>query len=134
MAEFVGRNRDGVKVKSLLLHLQALQGFEPGPSGAAGRRPDTSARAFTHLCRQIQYGDVEALREALSQNPVSSVRRAAMVALDQMPTSSIESNHVIPLLDSPDPILRNTATWIVSHRPAWGADWWIISSGPVGAA
>jgi putative heme-binding domain-containing protein len=49
------------------------------------------------------------------------VRRAALVALDQMDDGGLNPEQVLPLLNHGDPILKNTAGWIVAHRPEWGA-------------
>ncbi len=47
-------------------------------------------------------------------------KRAALVALDQMDGSTLNPASVVPLLDASDPILKETAWWIVAHRPQWG--------------
>jgi putative membrane-bound dehydrogenase-like protein len=47
-------------------------------------------------------------------------RRAALIALDQMGGGRMQADGVLPLLESPDPILRDTAWWIASRHPEWG--------------
>jgi putative heme-binding domain-containing protein len=37
-----------------------------------------------------------------------------------MDESGLVPEQVLPLLDDEDPILRNTAEWVVGHRPVWG--------------
>ena len=47
------------------------------------------------------------------------VRRAAMVALDQMRHGGLDSRFVAGLLDAPDPLLKETASWIAGRHPEW---------------
>jgi putative membrane-bound dehydrogenase-like protein len=55
-----------------------------------------------------------------SANPFT--QRAAMIALDQMDAAALSPADVIPLLDSPIELLKQTAQWIVSHRDDWNAE------------
>src|SRR5439155_25651472 len=48
------------------------------------------------------------------------VRRAALIALDQMEGGGLQAEQVTPLLACADPLLRQTASWIVGHHPEWG--------------
>ena len=45
---------------------------------------------------------------------------AALIALDQMDGGELKSEKVTPLLASSDPLLKQTASWIISHHPKWG--------------
>lgn len=47
-------------------------------------------------------------------------RRAALIALDQMDHGGLRPEVVTPLLASTDPMLKQTADWIVGHHPDWG--------------
>ncbi|MDE2925191.1 MAG: HEAT repeat domain-containing protein [Acidobacteriota bacterium] len=47
-------------------------------------------------------------------------RRAALIALDQMPAGGLTPESVTPLLASGDPILKQTAAWIAGGHPEWG--------------
>jgi len=47
-------------------------------------------------------------------------RRAALIALDQMPDGGLTPERVTPLLAARDPILKQTASWIVGNHPEWG--------------
>jgi len=68
----------------------------------------------------IEIGDVEATRTGLGSESLSQ-RRAAMIALDQMPGGELDPKQVITELDSPDTRMRETAWWIVSRHPRlWG--------------
>src|SRR5262249_4659346 len=48
-----------------------------------------------------------------------TVRKAALIALDQMDGSPLESGRVPRLLRAPDKDVRAAAVWVVSHRPEW---------------
>jgi putative heme-binding domain-containing protein len=69
----------------------------------------------------IEIGDRERTVAGLS-SPNVRIRRAALIALDQMDGGNLDVKDVIPELASNDPVLRETATWIVGHHPAWGAE------------
>jgi len=66
----------------------------------------------------IELAQLEPL-QAAARDARGRVRRAALIALDQMPEVELESTQVIPLLASDDPVLSDVAWWIVSRHPAW---------------
>lgn len=71
----------------------------------------------------IEIDDRQAPRHALeggSQLPYR--RRAALIALDQMDGGELKPKDVIPHLNSSDPVLRETASWIVGHHSEWGGE------------
>ena len=43
-----------------------------------------------------------------------------MLALDQMEGGDLPASAVVPLLSSSDPVLRDTASWLVSRHVEWG--------------
>ena len=45
------------------------------------------------------------------------MRRAALVALDQMVGGNLSVSDVAPLLTAADPLLSETAKWILGHHP-----------------
>jgi putative membrane-bound dehydrogenase-like protein len=97
--------------------------FRDTQSDSVGAPLQESSRVLEHalLYALIEQSQATRIRDWLdSDDP--HVCRAALVALDQMAGDLLKPNQVIPLLEHDDPTLRNTATWIVSHRPAWGAD------------
>lgn len=49
------------------------------------------------------------------------VKRAVLLALDQMEKGDLKPEKVTPSLASPDPVLKETALWIVNHHPDWGS-------------
>jgi putative membrane-bound dehydrogenase-like protein len=68
----------------------------------------------------IEIGDPKALREAMATAGDSEhVRRAALVALDEMDGGGLTPDRVGPALASVDPATRETAAWIVGRHPEW---------------
>ncbi len=47
-------------------------------------------------------------------------RRAALIALDQMDAGTLKPDQIVPLLDSADAELKQTAWWIAGGHPEWG--------------
>jgi putative membrane-bound dehydrogenase-like protein len=68
----------------------------------------------------IEIADPSATAAGL-QAASSRSRRVALIALDQMEGGGLKAEAVIPLLDSSDPVLKETAWWIAGHRPEWGS-------------
>jgi putative membrane-bound dehydrogenase-like protein len=68
----------------------------------------------------IRLGDAPALEKAL-EDAHPAVRRAALVALDQMDGPNITPNHVIPQLDPSDAALRQASLNILISRPGWAS-------------
>ncbi len=103
-AEALGRIGDGGTVAALL--------------DAVGRSEDP---ILTHSLTyaMIEIADPAATRKGLGSSS-SRVRRAAMLALDQMEGGGVPPETVIPLLSSADPLLRETAGWIVGRHVEWG--------------
>ncbi len=105
-AEALGRIGDASVVPALL--------------SAAGR---ASGRALEHsvMYALVEIGKSEPLRQALDDaNP--RTRRAALIALDQMPDAGLEPRHVVGLLSSDEPVLRDAADWIVDRHSEWAGD------------
>ncbi|HEX4142470.1 MAG TPA: PVC-type heme-binding CxxCH protein [Pirellulales bacterium] len=68
----------------------------------------------------IEIGDPESTRAAL-RSANSAVRRAGMIALDQMPGGNLEARLVIAELGASDPRMQDAGWWIVSRHPQqWG--------------
>lgn len=69
----------------------------------------------------IEINNAVAVRDGLSsRNP--QVLRASLIALDQMTDRDLRATEVIPYLESDDPILVDTANWIVSRHDDWGGE------------
>jgi putative membrane-bound dehydrogenase-like protein len=99
-----------------------------GRVGAVRAVPDLLALAATSVDRVLEHSITYALIEI--NDPASTAsglqvgtsrsRRTALIALDQMDAGALDPGSVVSLLDSTDPVLKETAWWIVAHRPAWG--------------
>jgi putative membrane-bound dehydrogenase-like protein len=82
----------------------------------------TIDRAYEHSVTYalIEIADREGTAPGL-HSPTPSIRRAALVALDQMPGSKLSPETVAPELRAKDSSLRETAVWIAGRHPEWGS-------------
>lgn len=69
----------------------------------------------------IELDDIAATEKGISSEN-SRTRRAALIALDQMPGGGLKSNQVIPLLASANEVDLDTANWLLKRHPEWGND------------
>ena len=115
-AEALGRIGRPSATSALLEAAGRLRARLPGEANAASLRIMEHAMVFA----LIEIADPIGLARGL-ESPVPAVQRAALIALDQMDRSPLEPAKVIPFLASPNPLLRQTANWMVGHRPAWGS-------------
>jgi len=76
------------------------------------------------LTHSLTYALIEIADPAATQLGLGAeskkVRRAAVIALDQMEPSTLEYRTVVPLLSSTEPELSDTAEWIAGRHPEWG--------------
>lgn len=99
-----------------------------GRIGDAKAIPDLLAVAAAPADRVLEHSVTYALIEindpestaAGIQASTSRARRAALIALDQMDRRTLQPDAVVPLFDSTDALLRDTAWWIAGHHPEWG--------------
>jgi putative membrane-bound dehydrogenase-like protein len=56
------------------------------------------------------------------KNRNAKVRKAALIALDQMDGSPLRREHLAANLNDPDAELRRAALWVVSRRPDWSGE------------
>ena len=113
-AEALGRIGQSTAVPSLL---DAAEQFDVNRSEL-----DSSERILEHsiIFALIEISAREATAQGLSsENP--RVRRAALVALDQMRDGRLPASAVTPLLVSTNPVLKDTANWIISRHSDWGS-------------
>ena len=68
----------------------------------------------------IRLRDPEPLVSALKDNS-PAVRKAALIALDQMEDSPLRREQVVSLLDARDEGLGDAVLWVVSHHPEWSS-------------
>jgi putative membrane-bound dehydrogenase-like protein len=50
----------------------------------------------------------------------SGVKRGALIALDQMDGGQLTPDVVTPFLEPTDPLMRETALWVITHHGDWG--------------
>lgn len=88
--------------------------------GRLGRTENDSFLRHSLIHALIQMDDAELARQGLeSENPL--LVSGVLQALGQMPSASLEVLDVLPYLDSPDKLLRETAVTIAVQRPTWDA-------------
>lgn len=118
-AEALGRIGDARGAAALLA---AAAKLPAAPSTSTGTPEAPGDRTLEHalIYALIEIGKPAEVLGKLSASTPPRLARIALVALDQMPNSSLQPMHVLPFLTSAEPQLRQTAGWIVSHRPAWG--------------
>ena len=110
-AEALGRVGEARAVSPLLAEAAGLDGIEPGDA----------RRVLEHslIFALIEIGAPEETRRGLD-SPSLSVRKAALIALDQMKDGALESELVTGFLTSPSAVLRQTAEWITAQHADWG--------------
>jgi putative membrane-bound dehydrogenase-like protein len=69
----------------------------------------------------ISIADRDAVLPGL-QDPSPVIRRAALIALDQMEGGKLTRELVTPLLNTDDPALQRTALGIIMTRPGWAKE------------
>ncbi len=105
-AEALGRLRDASAVPALLASLE--------------KKVDrTLEHSLTYAL--VEINDAVAVRQGLNSKN-SQVIRGALIALDQMAERDLKAREVIPYLESGDPVLVDTANWVVSRHRDWGSD------------
>jgi len=70
------------------------------------------------LLALIRIGDREQIAAAL-RHPAPQRRRAALIALDQMQDGNLSHDLVVPLLNTDDILLRDTALEVLGRHPEW---------------
>ena len=119
--------RDALKSGSPAVQRAAAEAL--GRIGDAGAVPDLLAAAASPLDRVLEHSITYALIEinnraatapSAQQETAPRARRAALIALDQMEDGALTAGDVVTLLDSPDPLLKETAWWIAGHHREWG--------------
>jgi putative heme-binding domain-containing protein len=132
-AASIGRDREALTELVPLLadpshHVRRAAAEALGRLGDSAAVPDlltaTTAehdRVLEHalIYAMIEIADPHSTADGLSAPDVRT-RRAALIALDQMPGAGLDPPRVAGLLDSPDAIERETAAWIAERHPEWG--------------
>ncbi|MBI3468052.1 MAG: HEAT repeat domain-containing protein, partial [Planctomycetes bacterium] len=117
-ADSVDERRAAVGLPPLKEYLaKAKEGLARFKEGET-TRPD---RVLEHslIYALIEIADAKQTAAGLeSEN--SWTRRAALIALSEMDGGGLAAETVSPLLSSSDPVIKETATWIVSRHADWG--------------
>jgi putative membrane-bound dehydrogenase-like protein len=133
----VSVRRDGKAVEALLKLLHSLsQHNQRAAAEALGRIGDKAAvvplleklghpseRALEHSLTYalIEIADSKQTAAGLkSDNRL--VRRAALIALDQMPGGGLDLKEVMRDVNSTTPALKETAVWIIGRHSEWSGD------------
>lgn len=98
-----------------------------GQIGDARAVPALLAGAAVPGDRFVEHAVIHALTTLGAGAPLTAalghrlpaVRRAALIALDQMDASPLRRAHVAPFLTSGDDQLWRTGVWVASHHPEW---------------
>src|SRR6185503_12441806 len=67
----------------------------------------------------IEIGDPSATLTASRAARSPASQRAALMALDQIPGNGLTAEAIVPLIESPQTISRETGWWIAGRHPAW---------------
>jgi putative membrane-bound dehydrogenase-like protein len=85
----------------------------------AAAKPADRALEHSVTFALIEIADAKGTARGLeSKEPLT--RRAALVALDQMDGGGLDPQALARELAAPQPVLRETASWIVGRHPEWG--------------
>lgn len=84
----------------------------------ASANPDDRFVEHAIMYSLITLGKTEPLVQAL-EHPSENVRKAALIALDQIDGSPLQRNHLVPFLASKNAVLQHTGIWVATHHPEW---------------
>lgn len=85
---------------------------------AAAANPDDRFTEHSIIYSLIQLRQ-PGIVEAALRNPSAPVRKAALIALDQMDDSPLRREQIRPFLAASEKDLRAAALFVVAHRPDW---------------
>ena len=85
---------------------------------AAAANPEDRFVEHSTIFSLIALNQPAALQKELS-NSNMKVRKAALIAMDQLDSSPLRREHVAPLLRVPDKELRSAALWVAARHPDW---------------
>jgi len=72
--------------------------------------------SLIYACLEI--GSLDAVR-SVGSDAAAKRRRAALVVLDQLLPGALDPGEIFNLVSHSDPLLQQTAVWILEHRPEW---------------
>ncbi len=118
-AEVLGR----LGAKSAVMPLLEAANHVSQTASADATTAAETDRALEHaiIYALIEIADPAGTAKGMaSENP--RVQRAALIALDQMAGGGVKPDQVLVRLDSGEPLLKETANWLVSRHPEWGGE------------
>ncbi len=120
-AEALGRIGDGSAVPALLAAAARVSraGAAAGLESPGSEAPAQRVLEHSLIFALIEIADPAATAAGLASDD-RGTRRAALMALDQMDGGGLDPHAVAPLLGSAEPVLKETAAWIVAQHPEWG--------------
>ena len=116
------------KLKDPNPHIQRVAAEALGRIGNSTAVPALLEAAATKHDRALEHSITYALIEIADGKSTAAglqaksiyTQRAALIALDQTDNSSLQADAVIGYLDSKEPLLKDTAYWVVSRHAEWG--------------
>jgi putative membrane-bound dehydrogenase-like protein len=84
----------------------------------AAANPEDRFVEHSTIFSLIMLNQPAAVERALNHSNFK-VRKAALIALDQMDSAPLRRAQIAPLLSAPDKDLRSAALWVVSHHADW---------------
>jgi putative membrane-bound dehydrogenase-like protein len=88
---------------------------------AAAANPDDRFVEHSIVHSLITLRDGAALTEALRHGS-PAVRKAALIAMDQMDGSPLRRDQIAAALNDADPQLRKAGLWVISRHPEWSGE------------
>ncbi len=118
------------ELRSSSLHLERNAATALGRLGDPAALPALLTAAARPHDRMLEHALIYALIEIGSPAGVTAgltaespfTRRAALIALDQMPGGHLAPSNVIGYLASTNATLKEAALWIVAHHAGWGGE------------
>jgi putative membrane-bound dehydrogenase-like protein len=86
----------------------------------AAANPDDRMTEHSIVYSLITLQKAAPLQAAL-RDKSAAVRKAALIALDQMDGTPLRREQIQPFLAAPEKDLRSAALWVVSHHPDWAS-------------
>ncbi len=106
--------REAATALGLIGDKQAISGLIKASSN-----PDDRFVEHAIIYSLITLNSSEPLVSAL-QDTSADIRRAALIALDQMDGAPLKKAHLIPFLSNENTKLQDAGIWVALHHPDWG--------------
>jgi putative membrane-bound dehydrogenase-like protein len=121
LIEMVGRDHPAARRQAATALGQIADARATPALIAAAANPDDRFVEHAIVYSLLTMRDGRAVTGALAHSS-PKVRKAALIALDQMDNSPLSREHVAAGLNDSDPQLRLAALWVVSRHPDWSGE------------